>query len=207
MVTSCEFKKGTKSMETMRILQSIKHRINYRKSCRIELFPFLSLLTNRWWGLFLTSREILLLDEAHRLEEEVIKFTGISISKRRWNRYIPNFNMADYGYTDIEKWIGFLIDLEAKIFVLIGNEDGVEKLAIFRRRRYNWTSKIDSFNKTKIGEASDIFEGDEKNDELIYTRSPLSEELTVDAMRDTEKLTDAINNILSNPRNWIISDI
>ena len=26
-------------------------------------------------------------------------------------------------------------------------------------------------------------------------------------MRDTEKLTDAINNILSNPRNWIVSDV
>jgi ATP-dependent DNA helicase DinG len=26
-------------------------------------------------------------------------------------------------------------------------------------------------------------------------------------MRDTEKLTDAINNILSNPRNWIVSNI
>jgi len=122
-------------------------------------------------------------------------------------QYIPNLKVADYGYTDIEKWTDFLIDLETKMLFLIGKEDWVEKLAIYRRRRYNWTSKIDSFNKKNIGVASDIFEGDEKNDELIYTRSPLSEELAVDATRDTEKLTDAINNILSNPRNWIISDI
>jgi ATP-dependent DNA helicase DinG len=56
--------------------------------------------------------------KAHRLEEEVVKFTEISISKRRWKRYIPNLKMADYGYTYIEKWIDFLIDLETKMLVL-----------------------------------------------------------------------------------------
>jgi ATP-dependent DNA helicase DinG len=80
---------------------------------------FLSLLTNRLWGNFLTSREILVLDETHRLEEEIVKFTGISISKRRWKRYIPNFEIIDYGYNDIEKWIEFLIDLETKMIDLI----------------------------------------------------------------------------------------
>jgi ATP-dependent DNA helicase DinG len=92
------------------------------------------------------------------------------------------------------------------MLVLIGKE-WVEKLADGRRRGCNWISKKDSFNKKKIDGASDIFEGDEKNDELFYTRSPLSEELAADAMRDTEKLTNAINNILSNPRNWIVSEI
>jgi ATP-dependent DNA helicase DinG len=162
---------------------------------------FLSLLTNRWWGLFLTSRKILVLDEAHRLEEEVVKFTEISISKRRWKRYIPNLKMADYGYADIEKWTDFLIELETKMLVLIEKEEWVEKLADGRRRRYNWISK------KKIGGASDIFEGDEQNDEIIYTRSPLGEELAAEAIRDTEKLTDAIGNILSIPRNWIVSEI
>jgi ATP-dependent DNA helicase DinG len=57
------------------------------------------------------SRELLILDEAHQLETEIVGFTGISISKRRWKRYIPNFKIVDYGY-DIEKWINFLIDLE-----------------------------------------------------------------------------------------------
>jgi ATP-dependent DNA helicase DinG len=60
----------------------------------------------------------LILDEAHRLEEEIVKFTGISISKRRWKRYIPNFEIIDYGYDDIEKWIEFLIDLETKMIDL-----------------------------------------------------------------------------------------
>jgi ATP-dependent DNA helicase DinG len=69
-------------------------------------------------GYILTSREILVLDEAHRLEEEIVKFTEISISKRRWERYIPNFEIIDYGYYDIEKWIDFLTDLEIKMLNL-----------------------------------------------------------------------------------------
>jgi hypothetical protein len=56
----------------------------------------------------LHSREILILDEAHLLETEIVKFTGISISKRKWKRYLPDFKMVDHGYNDIEKWIDFL---------------------------------------------------------------------------------------------------
>ncbi|MGB8935146.1 MAG: hypothetical protein WCC17_08580 [Candidatus Nitrosopolaris sp.] len=62
----------------------------------------------------------MILDEAHRLEEEVVKFTGISISKRRWKRYIPDFEIVNYGYNDIEKWIEFLIKLQTKMFNLTG---------------------------------------------------------------------------------------
>jgi Rad3-related DNA helicase len=42
----------------------------------------------------LPSRELLVLDEAHRLEEEIVKFAGISISKRRWKRHIPDFKTS-----------------------------------------------------------------------------------------------------------------
>ena len=97
----------------------------------------------------------MILDEAHLLETEIVRFTGISISKRRWKRYLPNLKMVDYGY-DIEKWIEFLIDLKTKMLDFTGN---------------------------------------------------VSEELAVEAIRDTEKLTRAINNILSNPKNWIVSEI
>ena len=41
------------------------------------------------------SRELLILDEAHLLETEIVGFTGISISKSRWKRHIPNFRMVD----------------------------------------------------------------------------------------------------------------
>jgi hypothetical protein len=40
------------------------------------------------------SRDLLILDEVHRLEEEIVKFT-ISISKRRWKRYIPDLKIVD----------------------------------------------------------------------------------------------------------------
>ena len=57
-------------------------------------------------------RDLLILDEVHRLEEEVVKFIEISISKRRWKRYIPNFKIINYEFDDMESWINFLIDLE-----------------------------------------------------------------------------------------------
>ncbi len=100
------------------------------------------------------SRELLILDEAHLLETEIVGFTGISISKSRWKRYIPNFKIVDYGY-DIEKWINFLIDLEKRMLDL----------------------------------------------------TDIREELVPDAITDTEKLTRAIGDIRSNPKNWIVSEI
>jgi ATP-dependent DNA helicase DinG len=112
--------------------------------------------------------------------------------------------MVDYGYDDIENWIDFLIDLEARMLVLTGQGWMVEELSISRRVKYNWTSKKDSFNEKKIGGASDKFESD---DEHMHMRSSFGEELAVEAIRDTQKLTDVIDNILSNPRNWIVSDI
>ena len=33
------------------------------------------------------------------------------------------------------------------------------------------------------------------------------DELAVDAIKDTERLTRTINSILSNPKNWIVSEI
>ncbi|MGB6593372.1 MAG: hypothetical protein WBE68_17870 [Candidatus Nitrosopolaris sp.] len=101
------------------------------------------------------SRDLLILDEAHLLETEIVGFTGISISKRRWKRYIPNFKIVDYGYDDIEKWIDFLIDLKTRMLDLTN----------------------------------------------------IREELVPDAITDVEKLTRAIDNIRSNRKNWIVSEI
>ena len=86
---------------------------------------FLALLTNR--RKVLTQRDLLILDEVHRLEEEIVRFTEISISKRRWKRYIPDFKIVNYGFNDIESWISFLIELEDRMFVL--TEDMSEELA------------------------------------------------------------------------------
>jgi Rad3-related DNA helicase len=70
---------------------------------------FLTFLTNKFLGL--PSRDLLVLDEAHRIEEEVVKFTGISISRRKWRRYIPDLKVDDHGY-DVSGWVGFLDKLK-----------------------------------------------------------------------------------------------
>jgi len=46
----------------------------------------------------ITPRELLVLDEGHLLETEIVKFRGLSISKKRWRRYIKDLKMVDYGY-------------------------------------------------------------------------------------------------------------
>jgi Rad3-related DNA helicase len=174
---------------------------------------FFALLANKK---VLPSKDLLILDEAHLLEIEIVKFRGLSISKRKWKRYIPTLEMVDYGYDDIENWIGFLIILESKMLDLTGNSSMVESLSLFRRTKFNWISKKKasslSKKKKKVVAASEIFESDEeiaeKYDTHFFKGSPtISEELKVEVLRDTEKLTETINSILSNPRNWIVSEI
>jgi Rad3-related DNA helicase len=61
--------------------------------------------------------------------------------------------------------------------------------------------------------ASEIFESDEEIAEKYFehlsgrSSSSLREELAIEAIRDTERLTRTIENILSNPKNWIVSEI
>ena len=69
---------------------------------------FLSLLSNKN---MMQQQDLLVLDEAHLLETEIVKFRGLSISKKRWRRYIHDFKMIDHGY-DMHGWLEFLIDLE-----------------------------------------------------------------------------------------------
>ena len=171
----------------------------------------------------ISERELLVLDEGHLLETEIVKFRGLSISKRRWKRYIANLEIIDYGYDDIERWIDFLIDLESKMLVATDNSSAVQLLALERKIKYNYCnddvkkiSRTNRENKKKIISASEIFDSDyeiEKKyafDENNISKNPsknLGEELAVDAIKDTERLTRTINSILSNPKNWIISDI
>ncbi|MGA8083683.1 MAG: hypothetical protein WB988_17660, partial [Candidatus Nitrosopolaris sp.] len=104
------------------------HQLNIALTSSHSIFNysnFLAFLTED----VLPSRGLLVLDEAHRLEEEIVKFTGISISKRRWKRYFPNLKMVDYGYNHIEKWIDFLIELQTRMFNLT-SQDISEELAV-----------------------------------------------------------------------------
>jgi ATP-dependent DNA helicase DinG len=172
----------------------------------------------------LYPRELLVLDEGHLLESEIVKFRGLSVSKRRWKRYIQNLELIDYGYNDLEKWIEFLIELETNMLSLIGNTPLIELLALQRKLRHNrhegagkgeHGSKLTpgSKKKTRMTSASDLYESDEAIAQQYQegiskiSSANISEELAADAIRDTERLTTTINSILSNPRNWIVSDI
>ena len=178
---------------------------------------FLALLPNKK---NLPERELLVLDEGHLLETEIVKFRGLTISKKRWKRYTHDFKIIDYGYDDIENWIDFLIELETKILTLTGNINFAESLATERKVKYNyWKGKYlsvknNTSNKNKIVHASELFDSDEEiaqkyDNESLPSKSAttLGDEIAIDAIRDMERLTIAINSILSNKKNWIVSDI
>ena len=161
-----------------------------------------------------------MLDEGHLIETEIVKFRGLSISKRRWKRYIGNFDIVDYGYDSIERWIDFLIELEAKVITATGNDSLVSALDMERSIRYDYynTRKILSENKQskkRTVSASELFESDEEiarkynEDDTVsgnYSKT-LGDEVAVDAIKDRERLTRTINSVLANPKNWIVSEI
>jgi ATP-dependent DNA helicase DinG len=62
----------------------------------------------------LEPRKLLILDEAHLLESQIVEFRSISISRRRWSKYIPNLQIPHLG-DDISSWINFLSDLNAML--------------------------------------------------------------------------------------------
>jgi ATP-dependent DNA helicase DinG len=169
---------------------------------------FLSLLANKS---MIQQRELLVLDEAHLLETEIIKFRGLSISKKRWRRYINDFKMIDYGF-DLNGWLGFLIDLEKTILTLLGYDSLVKLLVMERKIKYGYDSKSKAKAKNKrIVSASELFEDDESLEIDIKSENKkhfqIDKELLIDIVQDIDKLTRTINNILSNPKNWIVSEV
>lgn len=103
----------------------------------------------------LPSRELLILDEAHLLETELVRFRGISISKKKWRKYIPDLKIENHGY-DIREWVDFLVRLKQTMSLFV---------------------------------------------------NMLTEELLVEATQDIDKLELAIDNIVSNATNWIVSEV
>jgi ATP-dependent DNA helicase DinG len=132
------------------------HQLNNALTSSHSIFNysnFLAFLTNK----VLPSRELLILDEAHLLEPEIVRFRGLSISKKRWKKYIPNLKMVDYGYDDVEKWLEFLLDLEKRMFT--GNGFNPEILSEF----HDQGDKDPSFrDERKVIRASDLFESDKE---------------------------------------------
>jgi ATP-dependent DNA helicase DinG len=173
----------------------------------------------------LHPRELLVLDEGHLLEIEIVKFRGLSISKRRWRRYIHDLEIDDYGYNDIEKWISFLIELESKMLTLTESHAIAEHYAKVRKLKYGWqgqelvkdkknnsTSKL---HENLISDPVQYYHSEEEEiaqyqqglSDISNGKNSISGELLTDALWDTQKLTFTIESILSNPRNWIVSDI
>jgi ATP-dependent DNA helicase DinG len=203
------------------------NQLNIALTSSHSIFNYSFFLAFLSYNKSLPERELLVLDEGHLLETEIVKFRGLSISKRRWKRYIGNLEITDYGYDDIERWIDFLINLETKMLVATDNSSLTELLSIARNVKYNYSnggkkispssssSVAKEVNKKRIVSASELFDSDyeiEKNiayedGALKNSAKTLGEELAVDAIKDTERLTRTINSILSNPKNWIISDI
>jgi ATP-dependent DNA helicase DinG len=178
---------------------------------------FLSLLPNTK---SLPSRELLVLDEGHMLETELVKFRGLTISKRRWKRYISDLKLVDYGFDDIKRWIDSLIEIETKMLNLLGNSSMVESLAIERRIMYGYSANKNVGGRRQrkqrkqrtVVSASDLFEGDDEisnryEDASLRNSNAIADEIAADAIRDTDRLTRTINNIMSDPENWIVSDI
>jgi ATP-dependent DNA helicase DinG len=62
----------------------------------------------------LRPRELLILDEAHLLESRIVEFKSITISKRKWSRYVPGLHIENFG-NDIEGWINFLSNLNGMV--------------------------------------------------------------------------------------------
>ena len=87
----------------------------------------------------LPSRQLLILDEAHMLETEIVKFREIAITRRKWRKYIPNLRIDNHGY-DVDGWVDFLdklrdmmldikIPVENKELLIEAKED-IEKLEL-----------------------------------------------------------------------------
>ena len=84
----------------------------------------------------------------------------ISSAKTNVLNFATTLKIIDYGYDDIENWIDFLIEVETKMFGLIGNSSLAESLAIEREVKYNYDGKKNNYSKRKKT-ASDLFDSDE----------------------------------------------
>jgi ATP-dependent DNA helicase DinG len=200
-------------------------QLNVARNASHSIFNYSMFLTLLPREKIIAPREILILDEGHLLETEVLNLTGFMLSKSKWRKYIPSFSIID-SY-DIGTWIDFLIQLEAKMLALLGDAQKIKELFILRKQKYNWKSnnilKIKRSLNTRItdfvasGEGGEELRCDasiasneiEELDDTIaeYLAKDISIDIADQALLDTEKMTQIIDTILSNPKNWIVSNI
>jgi ATP-dependent DNA helicase DinG len=142
----------------------------------------------------LHPKELLVLDEGHLLKTEIVKFIGLSISKRRWRRYIHDLEIDDHGYNDIEKWINFLIEVEAKMLTLTEKQELVGKYAKERKLKYGWQSQELVKEEEKDKSKSKLLEDTENliSDPVQYYDN---EEGIAQYQQDLSDISDAKNGI------------
>ncbi|MGH9925253.1 MAG: helicase C-terminal domain-containing protein, partial [Nitrososphaeraceae archaeon] len=170
-------------------------------------------------------RQLLVLDEGHLFEKEIVEYASLSVSNRRWKRYIPDLdvNNLHLDCDDIKGWLPFLIRIEAKLLLSLGFTLEIEELAKERYRSYgyifkdriNANTKISSFlgDDTEAAIIRDICDiipkpttaGNEIRSYYDYPQIT-SPALRIDAENDLKKISGVIHGILSSPQNWIVTE-
>ncbi|MGH3452742.1 MAG: helicase C-terminal domain-containing protein, partial [Haloechinothrix sp.] len=170
-------------------------------------------------------RQLLVLDEGHLFEKEIVEYASLSISNRRWKRYIPDLNVNDLQLNcdAIKGWLPFLIGIEAKLLLVLGFTLEIEEFAKERYRSYgyifkdriNANTKISSFLGDDTEPAIIRAIGDiipkpnigENEKRSIYDYPQItSPTLRIDAENDLKKISGVIHGILSSPQNWIVTE-
>ena len=102
----------------------------------------------------LPERNLLVLDEGHSLESQLVEEVGLSLSTRLLRRFAPTSTLENitYGYTeDIEKtWLPFLCDssrqLDNAISQMISDETKLDAMNYLRRMNLaiggNWIKSL-----------------------------------------------------------------
>jgi ATP-dependent DNA helicase DinG len=147
-------------------------------------------------------RKLLILDEAHELPSEILKFQSYSITKNKWQKYLgQSFQISNLGYEDIIGWLDFLIGLKENMLKGI-------------RVDVTTTSNIAEIERKLVR-----FQIEQPRNQLVIDKlqemlQPLNEKvqsrfknLTVEMREDVTKLNSAINTMSSEPFNYIISDM
>lgn len=162
----------------------------------------------------LPPRELLVLDEAHLLESELVKYSGFSISQHKWGKFIKNFRIPDLGYDDVKKWIGFLISLESNMIAALGSYQSGESEILAQATFSNSTNSIvDTGNNSANQMISTVGGGLEPESMLYESRGKLEgrkimdNDLLLEARTACERLGRTIQYLRSDSKNWIVSHI
>jgi Rad3-related DNA helicase len=141
------------------------HQLNIGRLASHTILNYSAFLSLMGAQFITEPRDCLVLDECHSLEQEIVKFKGISISKRRWKRYIPDFKLpSKYGYDDMEKWCEFVQELEEKMYAVTGQKSVLTDIKALRRINANLSNAaVKDEDDSNDDEHNDIQEQVEDN--------------------------------------------